>query len=211
MVGSSLKFFVWFLYSVFAFKYFYCTIDTQFTENENNFYMFSLEFGYYSKDRWQFCNFLHKLTGSILVNKRTTLFLFLTKLNGHETHLLQTHLLPLVFAESLCFLWSHAHRLSIQIWVLCYVFLCFSLYLSVFSRNDLGFLRLLYSLFCNLQNPLVSVSLWVFGDNFALGFGVFLFVLFFIPLFLYVFSLLFTRNDLGVHKLARGRPHGSTS
>ena len=197
MVGSSLKFFVWFLYSVFAFKYFYCTIDTQFTENENNFYMFSLEFGYCSKDRWQFCNFLHKLTGSILVNKRTTLFLFLTKLNGHETHLLQTHLLPLVFAESLCFLWSHAHRLSIQIWVLCYVFLCFSLYLSVFSRNDLGFLRLLYSLFCNLQNPLVSVSLWVFGDNSALGFGFFLFVLFCVPLFLSVFSLLFTRNDVG--------------
>ena len=74
--------------------------------------MFSLEFSYCSKDRWQFCNFLHKLTGGILVNKRTTLFLFLTKLNGHETHLLQTHLLPLVFTES--FLWSSPNPSSIS-------------------------------------------------------------------------------------------------
>ncbi len=60
MVGSGWKFFVWFLYSVFAFKYFYCTIDTQFGQNENNFYLFSLEFGYCSKDQWQFWKY-HQL------------------------------------------------------------------------------------------------------------------------------------------------------
>ena len=47
--------------------------------------MFSLEFGYCSKDRWQFCNFLHKLTGGILVNKHTTFLLFSNIFNSHET------------------------------------------------------------------------------------------------------------------------------
>ena len=92
MVGPGWKFFVWQLISVFAFKNFYCTFDTQLAENENTFYMFSLGFSYYSKDWWQFCNFLHKLTGGILVNKHTTLLMKSDMLNGHQPHLLQTHL-----------------------------------------------------------------------------------------------------------------------
>ena len=85
MVGPGWKFFVWQLISVFAFKNFYCTFDTQLAENENTFYMFSLGFSYYSKDWWQFCNFLHKLTGGILVIKHTTFLLFSDMFNGHET------------------------------------------------------------------------------------------------------------------------------
>ena len=47
-------------------------------EIETNFYMFSIGFSYCSKDQWQFCNFLHKLTNSILVIKHTIFLTFLT-------------------------------------------------------------------------------------------------------------------------------------
>ena len=47
-------------------------------EIETKFYMFSEGFNYCSKDRWQFCNFLHKLTGGGLVIKHTIFLLFLT-------------------------------------------------------------------------------------------------------------------------------------
>ena len=101
MVSPGWKIFVWQLISVFAFKIFYCAFDTQLAKNETTFYLFSLVFGYCSKDQWQFCNFLHKLTSDILVIKHTTLFHFLTFSTAMKPHLLQTHLLPLVFAKSL--------------------------------------------------------------------------------------------------------------
>ena len=47
-------------------------------EIETKFYMFSVGFSYYSKDWWQFCNFLHKLTDGSLVIKHTIFLLFLT-------------------------------------------------------------------------------------------------------------------------------------
>ena len=97
MLGPGWKIFVWQLNSVFAFKILYCAFDTQLAENENNFELFSHVFGYCSKDRWQFCNFLHKLTGGILVNKWTTLFLFLTC----STTVKPIYSKPIFFAESL--------------------------------------------------------------------------------------------------------------
>ena len=76
MVGPGWKIFVWQLISVFEFKNFFFAFDTQLAENETTFYMFSLVFDYCSKDRWQFCNFLHKLTGGILVIKHNFISFF---------------------------------------------------------------------------------------------------------------------------------------
>ncbi len=96
-VGLGWKNFVWQLISVFAFKIFYYAFDTQLAENETTFYMFLLVFGYCSKDWWQFFNFLHKLTGGILVIKYTTLFLFLTCSTAWNPNYSK----PISFAESL--------------------------------------------------------------------------------------------------------------
>ena len=102
MVGSGWKIFVWQLISVFALKNFYYAFDTQLAENETISYMFLLVFDYCSNDQWQFCNFLNKLTGGILVIKHTTLFLFLTCSTAMKPQLLQTHLLRRIpFASSM--------------------------------------------------------------------------------------------------------------
>ena len=42
-----------------------------------------LGFGYCSKDQWQFCNYLHKLTGGISVNKHTNLLKKADICNSH--------------------------------------------------------------------------------------------------------------------------------
>ena len=100
MVGSGWKIFVWQLNSVFAFKNFYYAFDTQLAKNENTFELFSLGFSYCSKDRWQFCNFLHKLTGGILVIKHIIFLLF-----WHFQWPWRSHLLH--FASS-----SNSHQIS---------------------------------------------------------------------------------------------------
>ena len=48
--------------------------------------MFLVGFRHCSKDRWQFCNFLHKLTGGIIVIKHTFFPSFSDIFNGHRNY-----------------------------------------------------------------------------------------------------------------------------
>ena len=61
---------------------------------ENNLYMFLADFRHCSKDRWHFCNFLHKMTGGIIVIKHSFFPSFSDTLNGHEEQLLKEEAPP---------------------------------------------------------------------------------------------------------------------